>query len=103
MVVIAMTVQIALTFLYMINVIESTTDRLDPYLLTLINGPLNVSMIFTLVVILFATDINSATIDDGWRTVSIVLIIFKTMLMAHLKINSDQIGSKADARRMNGS
>jgi hypothetical protein len=102
MVVVAMTVQIALTLLYITHVIESTPERLDPYLLTLINAPLNVSMIFTLVVILFATDIHSATISDGWRTVSIVLIIFKTMLMAHLKINSDQIGSKADARRTSG-
>ena len=100
MVVVAMTVQISLTVLYILNVIESTPERLDPYLLTLINAPLNVSMIFTLVANLFATDIKSDIVTDGWRTVSIVLIIFKTMLMAHLKINSDQIGSKADARRI---
>ena len=79
---------------------EPIRGRLDAYLISFMSGPLKVSLIFTLMVVLFATDITASTVTDQWRTRSIILITFKMMLINHLQVNFDQIGSESDSTRM---
>lgn len=63
----------------------------DAYLVNLIAGPLKLSMLFTLIVVIFATDIATST--EEWRGRTIVLITFKSLLMTQLDINLQKIAN----------
>lgn len=92
LVVIAMTTTLVLLALTLGKVIDITHP--DAYLNTLMTGPVSVSLIFTIIVVLFAIDINASIVTDQWRTRSIILITFKSMLVTHIKYNFDNSRAK---------
>lgn len=85
----SMGTMILLTILVSWFIDINSGHSVDTYLVTLINGTLKLSMLFTLIVVIFATDMATST--DEWRGRTIVLITFKSLLMTQLSNNIQKI------------
>lgn len=69
-------------------------DHLDSFIVTTIVAPVNLSLLFTLIIAIFATPFT--TYADEWRMRTILCIIAKGFLSSQLQNNLRQIGSVAD-------
>lgn len=90
-------------FLLLIIVIHSCFNRaikhqLDSYLITIITAGVKCSLIFAVMITLFAT--SFATASDEWRMRTMLSIIAKVFLIQQLTNNLRQIGSAADASKI---
>lgn len=85
----SMGIQLTVTFAQYFKLMTPLEHKLDAYVASCIVGSLKASLILTLIVVLFATDITASTVTDEWRTRSIILVTFKVLLVQHVGYNQD--------------
>lgn len=90
---------ISFTFLLLVWAIHicsgyALQNHLDSFIVTTIVSPVNLSLLFTLIIAIFATPFT--TYADEWRMRTILCIIAKGFLSSQLQNNLRQIGSVAD-------
>jgi len=70
---------------HIFNIVESTPDSFLPFLTAVVEGGLQVSILFTLVCMLYTVGVNTAT--PAWRDYTITLLVMKTMAASLVNAN----------------